>query len=558
MADLIARLRTEAPQVWRKLSPVQRASLVGVAVATLAAIFLLTNWAQQTEYATVFSKLTESDAAAIVTKLKELKVPYELADGGSTIKVPADKLYDVRLQLASQGLPKGGAVGFELFDKMSFGLTDFAQKLNYQRALEGELARTIGSLSAVEDARVHIVIPQSELFVERENPTTASVVLRLKPGQELDARQTRGVVNLVSRSVEGLKPENVTVLDGNGVMLSGQDDKSLLSAGATSTQRDAQKGYERSVQQDIQAMLEQVLGPRKAVVRVSAALDWDQFESSSETYSPSGKPAQVRSTHELVERSATALGDGGFSTPSYPIDGRTPAGPVSPNATPATTATPQVTPQALATPTTTAGSVSDPKYERREVTNNYEISKLVEHTVKAPGSVKKLSVSVLLDGQLDDALTSTITKVVTAAAGLDANRGDSVVVASLPFDQSTSAAQEKAGEEAAKRDLYTGVAKGAMVVFSLLVVLLLVRALIKGLTRDPNAPAKVKGKVKGKNNLPQLTEGEAQQQALAALKAMPKEEDPRPAQVLRDVSQLAQNEPKLVAQIVKSWLDEKG
>ncbi len=557
MGDLIARLRTEGPQVWRRLTLIQRASLVVVALSTLIAIFFLTNWAQQTEYSAVYTKLTESDAAAIVAKLKEQKIPYELADGGSTVRVAADKVYDVRLQLASQGLPKGGSVGFELFDKMSFGLTDFAQRLNYQRALEGELSRTVGSLSGVEDARVHIVIPQNELFIEREKPTTASVVLRLKGGSDLDARQIRGVVNLVSRSVEGLKPENVTVLDGNGVMLSGQDDRSLMAMGGTSAQRDAQRSYERALQQDIQAMLEQVLGPRKAVVRVSANLDWDQFESSSETYSPAGKPTQVRSSRELVERSATPLGDGGFSTPSYPIDGRTPAGPVSPDATPSPTASPQATP--VATRTTETGlAVTDPKYERKEVTTNYEISKLVERTVKTPGGVKKLSVSVLLDGQLDEGLTSTISKAVTAAAGLDSSRGDTVVVASLPFDQTASAVRDKASEESAKRELYTTVAKGALVVISLLVVLLLVRSVIKGLTRDLDAPPKVKGKGKGKNLLHQGQAQLPQAAALLTIEAPVKEEDPRPAQVLKDVTKLAQTEPKLVAQIVKSWLDEKG
>lgn len=558
MGDLVARLRTEAPQVWKKMTLLQRGSLVAVAIATVAAIVFVANWAQQSEYSTLFSNLTESDAAAIVAKLKELKVPYELADGGTTVKVPSDRVYDIRLQMASQGLPKGGTVGFELFDKVNFGLTDFAQKLNYQRALEGELARTIASLSAVADARVHIVMPQDQLFAQREKPTTASVVVRLKPGQQLDSRQVRGVVNLVSRSVEGLKPENVTVLDGDGVTLSGQDDGSTVSLAAVGTQRDAQRSYERALQQDIQAMLEQVLGQRKAVVRVAATMDWDQHEASSETYSPAGAPTQIRSSREVVERSATPMNDGALTIPTYPIDGRTPAGPVPPSATPTVVATPQATPGPAATATAVAGSVAEPKYERREVTNNYEISKLTERTVKAPGSVKKLSVSVLLDGQMDDALTSTITKVVTAAAGLDPARGDTVVVASIPFDQSASAAQQKQSEEDAKRELYLTAARGAMVAVSLLVVVLLVRSLIKGLTRDPNAPPKLKGKKgKGKGEQLVLPEGVAEQ-AVAALKAAPKEEDPRPAQVLRDVTHLAETEPQLVAQIVKSWLDERG
>ena len=558
MGDLIARLRIEGPQVWRKLSAVQRASLIGVALAAIAAVIFLANWAQQTEYSTLFAKMNETDAAAVVAKLKDLKIPYELAGGGATIKVPSDKVYDVRLQLASQGLPSSGTVGYELFDKTNFGLTDFVQKINYQRALEGELDRTIASLSAVQDARVHIAIPQNELFTSQQNPTTASVVLQLKPGQQLDARQVRGVVNLVAGSVTGLKPENVTVLDGNGITLSGQNDPSELAAGVNSTQRDAQQAYEKSLQNNIQAMLEQVLGPRKAVVRVAATMDWNQQETSTEIYSPPGAPTpQVLSSHSVTELSAVPLTDGTLSAPSYPQNG-TPVGPVSPNATPAATPGAKATPSATATPVAgMVGSVFNPKYERKDATTNYDISKQVEKTVKAPGSVKRLSVSVLLDGQLDGALTTTITKAVTAAAGLDTTRGDTVVVASLPFDHSAAAASDKASQQAAKQDLYMEIAKGALVVFSLLVVLLLVRSVIKGLTRDPNAPPKVKGK-NGKKGVPQLPEGVSLEQALAMVKAPPKEEDPRPAQVLKDVTQLAEHEPQLLAQIVKSWLDEKG
>lgn len=558
MGDLIARLRIEGPRVWRKLSAVQRASLIGVALATVAAVIFLANWAQQTEYSTLFAKMNETDAAAVVAKLKDLKIPYELADGGATIKVPSDKVYDVRLQLASEGLPASGPVGYELFDRTNFGLTDFVQKINYQRALEGELDRTIASLSAVQEARVHIAIPQSELFTSQQNPTTASVVLLLKPGQQLDARQVRGVVNLVAGSVTGLKPENVTVLDGNGITLSGQSGPSELAAGVSTTQRDAQRAYEQSLQNNIQAMLEQVLGPRKAVVRVAATMDWNRQETSTETYSPPGAPTpQVLSSHSVTELSSVPLSDGSLSTPSYPLTGL-PVGPVSPNATPAATQGAQATPSATATPVANMiGSVSNPKYERKDTTTNYEISKQVEKTVKAPGSVKRLSVSVLLDGQLDSALTTTITKAVTAAAGLDTTRGDTVVVASLPFDHSAATAADKASQDAAKQDLYMEIAKGALVVFSLLVVLLLVRSVIKGLTRDPNALPKEKGK-KGKKGVPQLPEGVSLEQALAMVKATPKEDDPRPAQVLKDVTQLAEAEPQLLAQIVKSWLDEKG
>ncbi len=548
MGDLIARLRLEGPKVWRQLSLPQKASLVVVALSAAVAIFFLVEWSQRPEYSAVFTGLTESDASDIVAKLKELKIPYELANGGSTVRVPSDQVYDVRLQLASLGLPKGGSVGFELFDKMSFGLTDFAQRLNFQRALEGELSRTIGCLSGVQEARVHIVLPKEELFAERETPVTASVVLLLKPGAELDAKQIRGVVNLVARSVEGLKPENVTVLDGKGVMLAGQDESSLFAVGRTGAQLEQQRGYERALQRDIQAMLEQVLGPRKAVVRVSALLDWNQRESSSETYAPAGKPGQVRSSKEVTERSATPLSDAGFGVPTYPLNGRTPAGPVSPDATPAATPGAQATPQPTSASTTATGS-GDWKYERHEATTNYEISKTVERTVEAPGAVKRLSVAVLLDGQLDEGVISTVTKAVTAATGLDTARGDSVVVASLPFDQSALAADEQAGEEAARRELYVTVAKGALVLVSILAVLLLVRSLIKGLTRDPSMALDAKKLA--------LQKQQAALPPVVAVKPGPAEDEQRRIAIQREVESLAKSEPKLVAQIVKSWLDER-
>jgi flagellar M-ring protein FliF len=554
LGDLIARLRLEGPKIWKQLSLLQKGSLIAVVIATIVAIVFLMDWSQRTEYSALFTQLSESDASAIVAELKETNVPYQLADGGSTIRVPSDRVYEVRLQLASQGLPARGSVGFELFDKMSFGLTDFAQRLNFQRALEGELSRTVSSLAGVEEARVHIVLPQSELFVEEEKPVTASVVVKLKPGAELDRRQVRGVVNLVARSVEGLKADNVTVVDGNGIVLSGDDDSSILSAGRAGLQAEVQKSYERLLQNDIQAMLEQVLGPRKAVVRVSAAFDWDQYESSSETFSPGGAPGQVRSAKEITERSNSPLLDNYSGVPTYPLGGNSPAGPTSPDETQEESGEEETSPDDEANTTATATAKADDwKYERREATTNYEISRLVEKTTKTPGEIKKLSVAVLLDGQLDEAVIATVTKCVTAAAGLDVSRGDTVVVESLPFDQSATTARELADEEAAKREMYMVIARGALAVISILVVLLLVRSLIKGLTRDPNQVKKPKGAA--------LAQQQAQQQlapaAAVPIKLPPTEEEVRRIEVQREMTKLAGTEPKLVAQIVKSWLDER-
>lgn len=553
MTDLVARLKTEGPRLWRQLSLFQRATLLAVVLATVGALLFLGQWAQQPEYKVAYTKLSESDASSVVAKLKELKIPYELADSGSTIRVPADKVYDTRLQLAAQGLPKGGTVGFELFDKVSFGLTDFAQKLNFQRGLEGELARTISSLSNVEDARVHIAIPQNELFVDREKPTTASVVLRMRPGADLSSAQIRGIVNLVSHSVEGLKPENVTVVDGDGVLLSEDESESLATAGRTVGQRDAQMSYERSLQREVQALLDVVLGPGKAVARVSAALDWDQYEANSETYSPNGKGAQVRSSQESVERSDVPLLDGSTlgGIPTYPQDVRAPAGRVSPDASrPATgSPSPVATPQpgeAVASDGTVAAATAQPRYEKRDTTTNYEISKLVERTVKAPGAVKKLSVAVLLDGQVDDGTIATITKAVSAAVGLDTARGDTIAVSSLPFDRTASQAQERAAREASDRQLYLEIARLVLAVVSILVVVLLARSVIKGLSRTRQA---------GVVRVAPAAEQRATLRAgsghlLAAEEALP-------LVTQREVMELARTQPELLAQIVKNWVEEK-
>ncbi len=545
MGELVSRLKAEGPQIWHQLSLFQRATLAAVGLAAVAAVLFLGQWAQQPEYSPAFTRLSESDASAIVTKLKEMKVPYELADGGATVRVPSDRVYDVRLQLASQGLPKGGSIGFELFDKASFGLTDFAQKLNFQRALEGELSRTIGRLSGVEEARVHVVLPQDELFLQRENPATASVVLRVRPGSDLDSRQIRGIVNLVSSSVEGLKPENVTVLDGDGVLLSGQEDGQLAGAGRTAGQREAQRAYERSLQGDIQAMLDRVLGPQKAVARVSATMDWDQYEANTETYSPAGKEAQIRSSRETVERSSVPLGEAATlaSVPSYPLDGRNATPPPTPEAT--KTSAPSATPVEDGVSGSSASAI-EPRYEKRDTTTNYEVSKLVERTVRAPGAVKRLSVAVMLDGQADAAMASTISKTVAAAVGLDEARGDTIVVTSLPFDRTAVAAQERATQETTTRALYVEIGKAVVALISLIAVLLLVRSLLKGLTAARHSSPPGGGLGRDPRFAPTISLG-----------SPPGTGDSLPLLTQSEVQELAKTQPRLVAQIVQSWIDEK-
>src|SRR5689334_12144429 len=266
MGNAVGTIRDQFARIWAGMGRVQKISVGVVLAAAAVALGLFMFMSSRPNYVTVFNNLTEQDASAIVTKLKSSKTPYETADGGKTIRVPRDKADDVRLSVAASGLPQSGVVGYEVFDKTNFSTTDFNNKINLQRALEGELDRTIMRLDGVQSATVHLVIPEQALFQQQQQPTTASVALQLKSGVTLSADQTKAVTKLVSSSVQGLKPENVTVVDQNGNILSDQiaDPNSATGVAAqkqTQEQLKMQRDYERQIQADLQNMLDRVLGP---------------------------------------------------------------------------------------------------------------------------------------------------------------------------------------------------------------------------------------------------------------------------------------------------------
>ena len=226
------------------LAPGKRLLVGGVVLACVAAFALLIMLANRTDYRPLFTNLASEDAGEIVKKLKEAKTPYQITPDGKGIMVPSDRVYELRLSLASEGLPQGGGVGFEIFDRKNFGMTEFVQKLNYQRALQGELARTITQISGVEQARVHLVIPEKTLFKEAEKPPTASVVLKMKGSKSLRDTEVQGVVHLISSSIEGMNADNVTVLDSRGKILSkGGSGMADASAKATSTMQEIGRAH---------------------------------------------------------------------------------------------------------------------------------------------------------------------------------------------------------------------------------------------------------------------------------------------------------------------------
>src|SRR5437870_8587097 len=284
MADALARVWSQGPGVFASLGRAQQVLLLALAVLVPSLMFVGSQWVSDGQYVPLFASLTTEDAGAIVTQLKGAKVPYRLGGGGEQILVPADRANEVRLKMAVQGLPLGGGVGFEVFDRPALGVSDFAQRLNYQRALQGELSRTIGQLRGVTRARVHLVLPQPSLFTDRERPASASVFLKLAPGSQLRAEQVKGIVHLVASSVEGLSPERVTLVDTAGRVLA-MGGESATSA-VSGRRLEIKTALEDSLERRVQTLLDSALGPGQAITRVAAQMNFDQMERTEEKFDP--------------------------------------------------------------------------------------------------------------------------------------------------------------------------------------------------------------------------------------------------------------------------------
>ncbi|RZB34905.1 MAG: flagellar M-ring protein FliF [Desulfobacteraceae bacterium Eth-SRB1] len=408
--DSVFQFFSQLVETFKSLPTSKRLSILIVAVITLISIVAFVVFVNQKEYRTLFSNLSTEDAGGIVAALQKKKIPYKVSSAGESILVPAEYVSELRLDLAASGLPMGGGVGFEIFDKKNFGVTDFVQQLNYQRALQGELSRTISGLDEIQHSRVHIVIPKKSLFVEKQAKPTASVVIKLKTGRKLRASQVEGVASLVAGSVEGMSPEEVMIVDSRGNILSMAKSGSQLSK-QTDSQMEFQRNVEKNLSDRIQSMLEKVVGEGKVVARVSAVLDFRVMEKTEESYDP--EEPVVRSMHRRSEKSSAPV-TGGKSTVS-------------------------------STSGQSAKSYGT-DHEKTDEIVNYEINRVVSKTVMPVGKVEKLSMAVLVDGvynKNDKGVEEfqprskkeieTLEDLVKRSVGFDDERGDQIVVTSISF-----------------------------------------------------------------------------------------------------------------------------
>jgi len=412
-----ARVRQAIEQVLGQLTmlpPGRQLVVLVVGVGSIAAVLSTAWFVNRPVMKPLFTNLSPEDGGAIVEALKAEKVEFEIGEGGRSVLVPSNRVYDLRLSLASRGLPEGGGVGFELFDKQTLGQTDFMQHLNHQRALQGELARTIGGISGVDSARVHLAIPERSLFVGSDRRPSASVVVKLASGRTLSRAQIDGIVHLVSASVEGLTADAVTVVDAGGRLLSAE-----RGAGDAmgSSALEQQAALERQLAERVETMLVPVVGRDKAIARVSATLDTALVERTEETFDPDR--TAVRSQHATREQTTGATSGGG-GAPGVQAN---------------------LTNEAPAAPAGGEGA----KTERRDESQTYEISKIVSRTVGRPGAVKQLSVAVMVDGTYSgegEQRTFTprpqeeldrLRELVKSAVGFNEQRGDKIEIASVQF-----------------------------------------------------------------------------------------------------------------------------
>jgi flagellar M-ring protein FliF len=426
-SEALSQSVRDLPGVWQALGRTRQIIAGGVVAAVAIAIVAGLLFLQRPAQVALYTGLADQDAASIVAKLRELKVPYTIADGGGTINVPQAQAADLRLQLASAGLPSGsgvGIAGYELFDKNQLGITDFAQNLNRQRALEGELARTIRRLSAIQDARVHLVIPEQSLFTSQQKDTTASVVIQLKPGAKLSDEQVASIKFLVTKAVEGLKAENVAVVDTNGNTLGKLDSPETARDKEANVRLQVQHQRESELEKKLQDLLAPVVGANHAIVRASVTLDWDQVQSKSTTFG-TPVPRSVQDNRESYS------GTGAADVAALGVPG-----------------TQSNIPSYQGAP----GSQNN-SYNSSKVTTNNELPTQEQNIVRALGDVKNVGIAVMVDQAImgadpaaQQAKVDQITKIVSAAAAINPSRGDQVSVESMPFDNATTV-QLKAQQE---------------------------------------------------------------------------------------------------------------
>lgn len=561
----VERLR----EALNRLDAKQKLAMMVAVAAIVALIVGSVLWSRQPEWKVLFSNISEKDGGAIVTSLEQQNIPHKMSDSGA-ILVQSDRVHDVRLKLASQGLPRGGMVGFELMENQKFGISQFAEQINYQRGLEGELARTIMSIGAVQSARVHLAIPKPSVFVREEQKPTASVLLNLYPGRSLDGAQIAGITHLVSSSVPQLTSSNVTVLDQSGALLSQLKNK-MTEAGLDATQLKYVREIEGSIVRRIEDILKPVLGTDNFKVQVAADIDFSQSEQTAESYRPNGTPetAVIRSTqnNESASVNQTAGGVPGALTNQPPVPATAPLT-TPPTGGAGAGGSTKPRPEGMgdlnsAGVTAPLNLLGQPLSSTKSNTTNYEVDKTVRYTKQGMGSIRRLTAAVVVNHRKDvdkagkpttkalpEAEMKQIADLVREAMGYSKERGDSVSLANAPF---TEVEKVDAGLPLWKdpenisyaKDLLRYLVIAAIIGF---LYLKIIQPSLKTMFPPPpgTEPDTAEGVASAAGGVSITGEGEEGEDAQVQIDHY--------AAKIQKARDLAQADPKSVANIIKEWM----
>jgi flagellar M-ring protein FliF len=469
MNQNLSKLGAQLRDIWNQLGNAQRLSVLCATFVLLAGLGTLAFWSSRADYSLLYGRLSDGEAAKVIAALDDAKVPYKVGAGGGSILVPSEKVHLMRMQLAGRGIPRGEGVGFEIFDKPNFGISDFVQRANYVRAVQGELGRTISQLDEVESARVMIVLPENRLLLDKDKYATASVFVRVRGNSLLQPQSINSIRFLVANSVEGLKPNHVTLIDNLGNVLSENSDNDSLS-GLTSTQLAARRNLEQYLAKKAQDMLEKVLGPGQSIVRVSAEVNYDTVTKSEEKFDPDGQ----------VLRTQTKTDD---TTDATTANSASPAG-ISANTSTETNAAP-----------TGATPLNTTKNKKAVTTVQYEIGNSSSKTVQTAGGIKRLSASVTVAAQVQgtgadrkvvnrspeeiEKLRRIVATAIGIQTGTDNPRGDLITLEELAFNDQLATTVTQEFDLQQKHELWWGIARGALYPGLALVALLVLLRLFK-------------------------------------------------------------------------------
>lgn len=498
--------------------------LFGVVAGSIVGIVLVVGWLGTVSYTPLYSNLDESEAGEVVTYLTDNKIQYNLTNAGKTIEVPTDDVYKTRIALASQGLPRSGIVGYSIFDQNNLGMTDFLQNLNFRRALEGEITRTIMQLSEVQAARVHIVMPKERLFKKDSQNATASVVLKLRGGSStLSKHQIKGITHLVASSVEGLKPSNISIIDYDGNLLTSGSETDPL-AGLSSSQLEVRKQVEAYLQDKAQSMMDDVLGDGNAVIRVTADLNFQQIERTSEIFDANSP--SVRSEERVKANLAT--NDKSDET-----------------------------------------SESSQEDNSETVITNYELNKTVEHLINAVGSIDRVSIAVMVDGHYTpvenaDGVTEMsyqprsqeeldrLSAIVKNAVGFDTQRNDQIEMINIAFDRQDLTSQQQILDNMYQREFYTDIAKKVGYFLLIAFLLLYFKKKSKKLFA---AMAKIAPPPQAPRQRTQSSSGINSAESIDAY-IEPAVSEKREAKLIDKMQETAREEPEEIARVIKTMMVE--